>query len=362
VYPALAVLKALTGNEYDSLLWVGGEGGMEADLVKREGVAFTAIPAAGVHGVSLLTLPRNLWKLGRGLLAARAILRRFQPDVMFFTGGYVAVPVALAGRLPGLGKTRPAQLVFVPDIEPGLALRTLARFADRIAVSVKETRAFLPGGNRVTVTGYPARRSLLSWTPEAARQAFGFSSSLPTLLVSGGSSGARSINRALLPVLPELLPEMQILHISGNLDWPEVAAAQARLEPGLAERYRAYPYLHAEMGAAMAVADLVVSRAGASTLGEYPLFGLPAILVPYPYAWRYQHMNARYLEARGAALVVKDEDLPGQLAPLVRQLVHSPSRRRAMREAMKSLAKPAAANSIADLLRSLGSAPGRGRE
>jgi UDP-N-acetylglucosamine--N-acetylmuramyl-(pentapeptide) pyrophosphoryl-undecaprenol N-acetylglucosamine transferase len=130
-------------------------------------------------------------------------------------------------------------------------------------------------------------------------QALHLDPALPVLLVFGGSKGARSINRALLEALPGLLPEMQVLHISGNLDWPEVEAARSALSTGeaaaWAERYHAFPYLHDEMGAALAAADLVVARAGASTLGEFPALGLPAILVPYPHAWRYQKVNADYL-------------------------------------------------------------------
>jgi UDP-N-acetylglucosamine--N-acetylmuramyl-(pentapeptide) pyrophosphoryl-undecaprenol N-acetylglucosamine transferase len=115
------------------------------------------------------------------------------------------------------------------------------------------------------------------------------------------------------------------------------------------------------MGAALAAADLVLSRAGASALGEYPLLGLPAILVPYPYAWRYQQVNARYLEERGGALLVKEADLAEHLFPLVHQLMGDASRRKAMSQAMKSLARPEAARAIAGLLKSLGTAAGKGR-
>jgi UDP-N-acetylglucosamine--N-acetylmuramyl-(pentapeptide) pyrophosphoryl-undecaprenol N-acetylglucosamine transferase len=380
VYPALAVLKALVDDDQGAglassgqpgeagqppegsrppvdqpveILWVGGEAGMEADLVRREGVQFKSIPSAGVHGVGLRALPNNLRKLWRGLLAARKILQEFRPEVMFFTGGYVAVPVAVAARLPGLGIPRPASLLFVPDIEPGLALKTLANFADRIALTVQESRQFFPRTRQLTVSGYPTRKDLVSWTLEEARETLGLSVEVPTLLVTGGSSGARSINRAVLAILPELLSEMQVIHISGNLDWPEVQTAMAGLEPGLAKRYHPYPYLHREMGAAMVAADVVVSRAGASSLGEYPLFGLPAILVPYPYAWRYQKVNARYLEEHGAAVIVEDAELGNNLLPLIRQLMQSETRRTAMREAMQALARPKASAVLAGLVREM---------
>jgi UDP-N-acetylglucosamine--N-acetylmuramyl-(pentapeptide) pyrophosphoryl-undecaprenol N-acetylglucosamine transferase len=176
---------------------------------------------------------------------------------------------------------------------------------------------------------------------------------LPTLLVFGGSKGARSINRALLPVLPELLNEMQVIHVSGSLDWVEAELAKTILSIDQTSRYRAYPYLHDEMGAALKAADLVISRAGAASLGEYPLFGIPAVLVPYPHAWRYQHINARYLEKRGAAVVVADEDIPARLLTVVRELMHDEPRREAMGQAMRSLARPEAAESIASLLHDL---------
>jgi UDP-N-acetylglucosamine:LPS N-acetylglucosamine transferase len=381
VYPALAVLQALIENvdlaRLDengpatqafaagtglSTLWVGGVGGMEADLVKRASVPYTAIPAAGVHGVDWRAMPGNLWQLGRGFLASRRLLRQFRPDVLFFTGGYVAVPMALAARSIRLtadgGRTyRPRSLLYVPDIEPGLALKTLARFADRIAITAENSRPYFPGREDLSLTGYPTRRDLRAWDPEKARHTLGLSADLPILLVSGGSRGARSINRALLAALPELLGEIQVLHISGQLDWPEVEAAREKLSselpPEMLERYRAYPYLHEEMGAALSIAGLALSRAGASILGEYPLFGVPAILVPYPYAWRYQQVNAEYLAKNEAAVIIDDADLQEQLLPVVRRLLKDARGLEKMRAAMRALSHPQAASTIAGLIQTL---------
>jgi UDP-N-acetylglucosamine--N-acetylmuramyl-(pentapeptide) pyrophosphoryl-undecaprenol N-acetylglucosamine transferase len=364
VYPALAVLKALTKAErfqpgVESLpsgssetgletLWIGSVGGMEAGLVKREGVAFEAIPAAGLHGVSLRAMPNNLLQLGRGTSRSRAILRRFKPDVMFFTGGYLAMPMALAAR--SLLGARTPTAMYVPDIEPGLALKTLAHFSDVIALTAEDSQPYFRRHSKVTVTGYPTRPELAGWSIDAARRFLKIRPDLPTLLVFGGSKGAHSINQAVVAVLPELLTEMQIVHLSGSADWPEVDAWRGQLAQDLSERYRAYPYLHEEMGAALCAADLVVSRAGASTLGEFPLFGLPAILVPYPYAWRYQMVNAGYLTSRGAALVLNDAELSVKLAPMIRSTIHDPQKLQGMRDAMKALARPQAAAAIADLL------------
>jgi undecaprenyldiphospho-muramoylpentapeptide beta-N-acetylglucosaminyltransferase len=376
VYPALSVLQALQpitepdlegspdeqpgkqqavqsgvlmAKDQNSVMWVGSIGGMEADLVKRAGVRFEAIPAGQVHGVSLRSLPGNLWQLVRGFFAARRILRKFRPDVLFFTGGYLAVPVALAARLMHQGKS----LLYVPDIEPGWALKTLARFAHQIALTVEESRQFFMGHANVVVSGYPLRPGLQAWNKVEARAVFALREELPVVLVLGGSRGAHSLNQALQAVLPELLRQVQILHISGNLEWALVERSRNRLPVELQARYRAYPYLHKEMGAALQAADLVVSRAGASVLGEYPLFGLPALLVPYPYAWRYQRVNGQYLERKGAAVLLDDTDLGEQLLPKVLELLADRERREGMRVALKGLARPQAATEIAGLLQDL---------
>ena len=357
VYPALSVLLRMMTDEaagYPEILWVGSQGGMEAELVKRAGVRFEAIPSAGVHGVGWRALPGNLWRLWRGLLASRRLLHAYQPHVLFFTGGYVAVPMALASWLGRVGK----RLLYVPDIEPGLALKTLSRFADVIALSVADSQRFFSGKVHQVVTGYPLRPELDRWTRSAALQQFGLRADLPVLLVTGGSKGARSINRAISAGLPQLLNSLQVIHISGQLDFTEMDQARQALPEAQAANYRLFAYLHEEMGAALRVADLAVMRAGASTLGELPLFGLPAILVPYPYAWRYQKVNAAYLVEHGAAETLEDAELPEKLVPFILGLMNDLPRREKMRAALVELARPQAAKKITDLLVGLGTPGG----
>lgn len=329
------------------MLWIGGEGGMEVSLVRRAGLPFAAIPAAGLHGVGLRAFPGNMWSLMRGYFAARREIKRFQPDAMFFTGGYVAVPVALAGwGIP--------QAIFVPDIEPGLALRVVSRLAKLVMVTSDRSRTFYPESKEVVVTGYPVRSELKQHSRERGRAILGLDPDLVTVLVFGGSRGARSINHALWGILPGLLERCQVVHITGELDWPDVAKARQDLSEGLAPRYRAFAYLHEEMGAALAAADLVISRAGASTMGEFPLFGLPAILVPYPHAWRYQKVNAEYLVSQGAAIDLADETLGQTLLPAILALLEDRKRLQAMAAAARRLAIPDAANLIAAELLALG--------
>ncbi len=326
---------------------------MEVDLVSRAGLPFRAIHGAGVHGVGW-RLPGNALDLLRGLAEALGLLRAYQPEVVFVTGGFITAPVAVAAWL-----NRVPVLVYLPDIEPGLAVKLIARLARRIVVTVDDSRQFFAGrAHDVVVTGYPTRPGLATWSRANAQAALELEAGRPTLLVTGGSRGARSINRAVLKALSDWLKDYQVVHLSGQLDWQEVEQARAALPAAQRARYHAYPFLH-EMGQALAAADLVVSRAGASALGEYPLFGLPAILVPYPHAWRYQKVNADYLAARGAAVRLNDEDLAERLAPAVRALLDDPQRLAAMRAAARAVARPGAADQIVGELARLAESAGR---
>lgn len=342
MYPALSVLQALS-NQADPVLWVGGEGGMDAELVARSNIPYAAIPAAGVHGVGIGKLPGNLVKLTRGMIKAQHIIRDFDPDVLFFTGGYLAVPMAIAGR-------KINSLLYVPDIEPGIALRTLSRYANVIALTAEESKKYFKTKKQMRVTGYPTRSNLEKEKRQEALGFFNLNPDLPVLLVIGGSKGAHSINMAIKENLQSLLEFTQVIHLTGVLDWEELQAHSTTLSPDISQKYRPYPYLYEEIGKAFSCADLAISRAGASTLGEFPLFGLPAILVPYPFAWRYQKVNADYLVNHGAAMMIENKDLSSELITIVKKLFSENGALAEMKLRMSALATPNAARKIADLL------------
>lgn len=355
MYPAFAVAEALQQGADDllpvALFFVGGvgAGGMEPELIARSGITWQRvayIQGGPIHGVGPARLAISAVKLAVGFIQALGLVLRWRPERVFLTGGWASLPVALAGWL-----WRVPVYAFVPDIEPGLTLRVVSRFACRVAATTAESARYFRTG-QVVETGYPLRRSVLEATREAAMAHFRLEKGRRTLLVFGGSSGARSINRALLAILPDLLADenLQVLHISGKLDWPEVSAARERLAQAAQKRYYAYAYLHEDMGLALAAADLVVSRAGASTLGEFPQFGLPAILVPYPHAWRYQKVNADYLVSRGAATWLADDQLAEELYPAIRRLLDDPVALAMMGEKARQLARPEGARAIARLL------------
>jgi UDP-N-acetylglucosamine--N-acetylmuramyl-(pentapeptide) pyrophosphoryl-undecaprenol N-acetylglucosamine transferase len=345
VYPAITVLQALESS-LDEVLWIGSQSGMEETLLKSYDLAYQSIPAAGLHGVGLHALPGNLAQLYKGWRQAKRILARFKPHALFFTGGYIGVPVALAGRhIPSV--------VFVPDVEPGLALKTILRSADKIAVSCPDSLRYVSSEHAV-VSGYPVRGEMLRWKRKQAREHFGIPEKEFVLLVFGGSKGARSINQALLGCLPSLLKDMHVIHISGRDNWQDVHAASDALSSTEKKRYHAFAFLHEDIGAAFAAADLAVCRAGASTLGELPAFGLPAVLVPYPYAWRYQQQNAAYLQRQGGAVMLEDGLLERRLEWQIRQLFNDPKQLDQMRKSIRSASSGNAAERIAKLIVSIG--------
>src|SRR5690606_7726229 len=346
VYPALAAAEALHAQYAQAKLYFVGSGDLERDLVRQSGVAFAAydeVRAGPIAGVNWLRKGISLVNYAVGFVQSVGLLRRHQPQALLLTGGWSGLPVALAARL-----RRVPILIFLPDIEPGATIQRLRGLASQVALSVPESAAYFPHTPTI-VTGYPLRAAFEQATREAAIAHFGLDAGRRTLLVFGGSRGARSINRALLAILPDLLADgVQVLHVSGTLDWPEVEARRNTLAAGA--DYHAFPYLHHEMALALAAADLAVSRAGASVLAEFPYFGLPSILVPYPYAWRYQKVNADYLAERGAAVRIDDQNLAHELLPAIRALLADDARLSDMRARARELACRDGANRLAAAL------------
>jgi UDP-N-acetylglucosamine--N-acetylmuramyl-(pentapeptide) pyrophosphoryl-undecaprenol N-acetylglucosamine transferase len=342
-------------QQCDSLdiLWLGSSGGMEQALVERAGLTFEAIAATGLRGKNLWATAQGMWVLSQGYRQSRRIMRRFRPDVLFVTGGYVCVPVTLAAWQAGV-----PVIIYLPDIEPGLAIKFLARFASRVAVTAPEAQGFFKPGLTV-VSGYPVRDEFFALSVQgqsraevkaAARRQLRLRDDLPVLMVFGGSRGARSLNQAMMQDLESYVQISQIVHVTGTLDEAPVLARRAELPPDGQTRYRVSAYLHDDMVVALLAADLVISRAGASVLGEFPAAGLPAILVPYPYAGAHQDLNAAYLAQHQAAVVIKDTDLNERLKETVKELLINKEKLQAMSQASARLAQPGAAARLAQAI------------
>ncbi len=347
VYPALAVVERMSSAEREGVAWVGSYDGMERDIVAREGIRYLAVRAGAVRGAGPLRALRSAVSLAQGVIEAQRVLRSFGADVVLSTGGFVSAPLVVAAWL-----RRCPCLVYLPDIEPGLAVRFQSRWADRVAVSFEEAAGYFRR-DKVVVTGYPVRAELYAWDRARARASLGLAQTLPLVLVMGGSRAAHSINMAVQATMRELLSVAQVLHLCGQDDLAGLEQSAAALPSPARERYHPYAYLHEEMPAALAAADLVVARAGAATLAEFPAVGLPAILVPYPYSGQHQEANARYLVERGAAVMVRDADLKEQLLPTLLTLLNDEPRRIAMAAASRRLAHPDAATAILSVLADL---------
>ena len=337
-------------DEARQLYFIGAVGGMEGKLVAESGLSFAAyheVFAGPLHGVNLLRILASILKLTIGSAQSFVKLLRIRPQVILLTGGWANMPVALAAWTLGI-----PTVIYLPDIEPGLTIKALQPFAQKIAITVGASAHYFPSGKSV-VTGYPLQENRINADREKALQHFKLDAGRKTLLVFGGSQGARSINIALGEHLQRLLGDgVQVIHITGELDWERSLQQVGALSEH--PHYHPFAYMHQEMGMAFVVADLVVCRAGASTLAELPLFGLPAILVPYPFAWRYQKVNADYLAEHGAAIRLNDEDLSVKLYENISALIQNETRLSEMRAKSKALANPNGAQKLADLLLEIG--------
>lgn len=340
-YPAIAVAERLREVEGTELVYYGTEKGPERAVAERERIPYRVVPASQVRGRSPVRLATGLARLWSGTRVASRLLAEDRPAAIFATGGYAAAPVGRAARSAGI-----PLVVFLPDVHPGWAVRFLARYASTVACSVEGSVASLPKG-RTVVTGYPVRRQFLQATREEGIARFGLDPSLKTVLVAGGSLGAHQINLAVAAALPTLLERAQLIHVSGVDEEHWLHRERDRLPENLRERYHLHAYTE-EMAYAMRAADVAVTRAGASTLGELPVAGLPAVVIPGGFS--DQHVNADYLAQRGAAITLPTSRLD-DLLPLVLDLLGDDARRSTMADAMRGLARPDAAGALADLLR-----------
>jgi UDP-N-acetylglucosamine--N-acetylmuramyl-(pentapeptide) pyrophosphoryl-undecaprenol N-acetylglucosamine transferase len=339
LFPAIAVAQALSRKDPDAtVLFAGRREGIEAKTVASYGMRFAAIPAAPFYTEQLW---RN-WKLplvlGAALGQSWRLLDRFKPDVVLGTGGYVSVPLITAA-----GIARIPVLLQEQNLVPGRATRLLARFASKVAIAYPESSRFLRGSTTV-VTGTPVRTEF--W-----RRKENFPERPRTILVLGGSQGAHRLNQAMADALPWLLdrPDLVIVHQTGPHEIDAMQAVRATLPAPVAGRYQPFDFA-SDLADRIRAADLVISRAGASTLSEVSAIGVPMILIPYPYAGGHQRMNVAPFESAGAAIVIPDDEAEGRLRGVITSVIDDPARYRKMVEAMRGLGRPYAAEEVVRLL------------
>ena len=279
------------------------------------------------------------------------LLLRHRPDVIFTTGGYVAIPVLMAAaplRIP--------VVLWDGNVIPGRSVRATARLADVLAVSFEGTRdtlATAAPGVPCYLTGTPIRDTS-GIDREAARAALAIPTGDRVLLIFGGSQAVRRFNAAVSGALARLVARVTVLHVTGDDGYPGALADREALPADVRERYRPYPFLRDEMLPALAVADLVVGRAGSSTLAEVTALGVPMVVVPYPHAAGHQRANARTLTDAGAARLVEDEDFDADALVAAAAILDDPDTHVRMSAAARSLGRPGAAEAVADLVLAAG--------
>ncbi len=351
MYPLVAVLQELTApptRPTSEFLYLGRDASVEQRIAANCGVPFVGMSVGGVRGKARRTQLQNVSQWASAARHAAAALTRFQPDAVLATGGYVSAPVIWAAW-----RKKIPTVIALPDLEPGWAIRATWRFSRQVTVSFQEVLAFFPRG-RATVTGYPVRREFFQAARGAGRAHFQLDMNLPTVTVFGGSQGAHALNESVRVHLRELLAAAQVIHLCGARDQAALDAERASLDPARAARYRLFEYLDADMPLALAAADLVVARAGAATLGEFPAVGAASLLVPGLFAQGHQAKNAAFLAARGAAEILAEEKLASDFLPTLLQLLQDRARLDARRRAAKALAQPDAARRVVNVLHEVG--------
>jgi UDP-N-acetylglucosamine--N-acetylmuramyl-(pentapeptide) pyrophosphoryl-undecaprenol N-acetylglucosamine transferase len=343
VIPALAIAQQLKATCAAEVLFIGTSRGMENRLVPAAGFALQLVEVGALNRVSLGTRVKTLFALPRAVWQARALLREFEADVVIGVGGYASGPAMMAAIL-----SRTPTIAFEPNVVPGFANRVIARWVSEAAVQFPETGRYF---KKFKVTGVPVRPAFF----EIAGQRTG--DQRPTLLVFGGSQGAHAINDAVihaLPALRERLPELRIIHQTGERDFAETQSGYQ--QAGMDAEVSAFIQ---DMPGYFARADLVLCRSGASTVGEIAAAAKPAIFVPFPRAADdHQKVNALALERAGAAVLLEESQLTGQrLAETVGALFKDPQRLKQMGQAARTLSHPRAAEDVAQMAAQLAGNP-----
>jgi undecaprenyldiphospho-muramoylpentapeptide beta-N-acetylglucosaminyltransferase len=362
VSPALAAIRAINElSEQSGGAWqarfqyIGSKHGIERKQIEEAGIPFVAVATGKLRRYFSLENAIDTLRVPLGILQALRHVARFRPDVLLSTGGFVCVPPVIAAWL-----LRVPIITHEQTVQVGLANRIAARFARRIALSFPGALQELAPAQRARafVTGNPVRPIIFGGDKQRAFQRANFApqdNDLPMLYVTGGSQGARIINRAVEAALPELLKHCRIYHQCGQQpageeqDYDRLSAAALKLRPELQARYYVTRFVGSEIGDVFAASDLLLSRAGAGTITEVCALGKPAVYVPLvPTGGDEQTRNARMCVEAGAAVIILQSELSAQrLLQELPPLLKDRARLEAMGKAATSLARPQAAQDLA---------------
>ena len=347
IYPALAVARSLRDRpNAPELVWLGGHRGLEAALVRAERIAVRRLVLRSLRSVDLsIHAALDPIRLALSVPQAAAILARERPAAIFTTGGYVAVPTLMAAaplRIP--------VILWDGNVIPGRAVRLTARLADAIAVSHDATGRALAGkGIPWYLTGTPIRDVSAIDRP-GARARLELPPDANVMLIFGGSQAVQRFNAAVVAALPRLVERGHILHVTGDDGYAAALVTREQLPADQRSRYRPFPFLREDMLPALVSADLVVGRAGSSTLAEVTALGVPSVIVPYPHAAGHQTANAKVLAEAGGARLVLDEEFDADILVEAADLLADDAARGRMADAARLFGRPGAAHAVAELV------------
>jgi UDP-N-acetylglucosamine--N-acetylmuramyl-(pentapeptide) pyrophosphoryl-undecaprenol N-acetylglucosamine transferase len=343
VYPAIAIAQVLQDLDLNSeILFVGSDGGIETKIVPNERFTIVTIRAKRMlRKLSFASIVAPFYSI-LAFFDALKIIRTFKPQVIVATGGFVSLPVVVAGSF-----NRVPIVLFDGNIIPGLSARICKWFASRILIAFGSSKKHYLF-RKVYCIGGPVRKEILKAVKGISIQNLGLRQDKRTVLVIGGSQGARSINKAVVEMLPKISDtDLQVLHISGDRDHEIVS--NETLDKF--SSYKLLPYMH-NIWDGLAAADIVVSRAGATAISEIIARGLPSIIIPFPYsANKHQQMNAALLGNAGAAVILKDEELSGErLFKEIMEILNNRDKYTKMQGASKTLANTNASNDAVNII------------
>ena len=345
LYPALAIAQMLLKDKDIELLFIGGKKSLEEKKVRGLGIPFKAILVRKFERGQIISLPLFILNLCIACVQSLFIVIKFKPDIVVGMGGYVSGSVLLTSALCGM-----PTLIHEQNTIAGLTNRILSRFVRRICITFEASTKYFPA-DKIEFTGNPVREEVLSSQRNSSILKLGLDSNKKTVLVFGGSRGARKINLTLVDALKFLgSSNLQILHITGPEDYELIKSLTSTLHLSPCTLHL-YSYLD-NMWDALASADLVISRAGATSIAEITAKGLPSILIPYPYASEnHQEINSRILEKIGAAKVLLDRELTGErLAREISGLIGDDEKLKRMAIQSKSSGKPDATQKIVNII------------
>lgn len=350
IYPAIAVAQKLKQDEgIEKIFYIGCEKNMEKNIAIRENLTFYSINVSGMPRKFGFKLLKWFIDLGFATLKSINYLLNIKPDIVFGTGGYVSGPVLLASKILNI-----PFVIHDPDAHPGIVNKFMSKWASSVSVSFEQAKNHLKSNN-IVLNGNPIRANFLQIGKEDALTKLNLDFRLKTLLVIGGSQGAKSINDAILEAIPILLNNnIQVIHQTGAKNYENHIQNLTQKYPEYLgnKSYIVKPFFD-NIEIPLNAADLAISRAGSLSISELNLCGLPAILVPYPFAAAdHQRFNARAMEKEGAAFFLEDSDCkPEKLVEMILSILKDTEKLETMKKINKNLAKPDATDNIIKILK-----------